>query len=93
MFPYVIVAIDGLQPDVLYSVAMEIVDADDRRYKYVNKEWVAMGIADPGPGKQKFMHPDSPSTGAIWGKSYVSFAKARLSNNKDTKNSKESVSN
>ena len=85
MFPHVIVAIDGLQPELLYSVAMEIVDADDRRYKYVNNQWQAMGIADPGPEKHVFVHPDSPSPGAVWSKSYVSFAKVRLTNNKDSK--------
>ena len=84
MFPHIIVGIEGLDPDETYSVAMEIVDADDRRYKYVNNTWMAMGIADPGPARHMYVHPDSPNSGAVWTKNFVSFAKVRLTNNKES---------
>ena len=89
MFPHIIVSITGLESGELYSVAMEIVDADDRRYKYVNNKWLAMGMADPGSARHVYVHPDSPTSGAEWAKNYVSFAKVKLTNNKE---SNESVS-
>ena len=89
MFPHIIVAIKGLDPEERYTVAMEILDADNRRYKYVKNQWMAMGTADPGPARHVYVHPDSPNSGAVWTKNCVSFAKVRLTNNKE---SKESVS-
>jgi len=84
MFPHIVLSMCGLAPEVMYSVVLEIVPADGRRYKYINNQWVAMGVADPKPEVQPVVHPDSPNTGAHWMRNRTSFSKVRLTNNKET---------
>lgn len=84
MFPHIVLSMRGLHPDAMYSVVLEIVPADERRYKYINNAWVAMGMADPGPEVQPVVHPDSPNTGAFWMQNRASFSKVRLTNNKES---------
>jgi len=43
MFPSLAVSILGLKPDAVYSLTLEILPVDNRRYKFVDTEWVPMG--------------------------------------------------
>ena len=42
---------------------MDIVPADDCRYKFHNSRWMVAGKADPELPKRMYIHPDSPATG------------------------------
>ncbi|KAH3707353.1 hypothetical protein DPMN_066755 [Dreissena polymorpha] len=84
MFPHIVLSIYGLDASASYSLVLQIVPADERRYKWVNHQWVAMGMADPGPEVQPVTHADSPNTGAFWMRNRTSFSKVRLTNNKES---------
>ena len=47
MFPTVRAAATGLDPSQHYTVLMDIILAEDNRYKYSGKEWVVAGKAEP----------------------------------------------
>ena len=47
MFPTVKASVSGLQPAQQYFVLMDIVLAEENRYKYSGKEWVVAGKAEP----------------------------------------------
>ena len=49
MFPTVKVTAEGLEPSQHYFVLMDIVLAEEFRYKYLGKEWVPAGMAEPQP--------------------------------------------
>ena len=40
MFPPIKIKLNGLNPNNKYIVLMDMVPADDHRYKYQNSEWV-----------------------------------------------------
>jgi hypothetical protein len=54
---------------------MDIVPADDCRYKFHNSRWMIAGKADPEMLKRMYIHPDSPATGEHWMSEVVSFHK------------------
>ena len=61
---------------------MDIVPADDHRYKFHNSRWMVAGKADPEIHKKWIPHPDSPATGEHWmSRPNVSFHKLKLTNN------------
>lgn len=74
------VSIAGLDHTAMYSVALEFVQVDSHRWKYVNGEWVPGGKAEPAPQNCIYIHPESPNFGAHWMKEPVSFAKVKLTN-------------
>ena len=47
MFPTVKVTAEGLEPSQHYFVLMDIVLAEENRYKYSGKEWTVAGKAEP----------------------------------------------
>ena len=47
MFPTVKVAAEGLEASQHYFVLMDIVLAEENRYKYSGKEWTVAGKAEP----------------------------------------------
>ena len=84
MFPSVLISIEGLDEAALYSTRLHIVPADDKRYKFINTQWLPVGKADHDVAMcTPFKHPDSPSTGAYWMKGNISFSKLKITNNKD----------
>ncbi|KAL4231187.1 hypothetical protein ACF0H5_008769 [Mactra antiquata] len=83
MFPHVVLTVHGLDPNSFYSVFMEIIPADNRRYKYVHNQWLPVGTEDPGRVSHPIIHPDSPNSGAFWQRNKISFSKVRLTNNKE----------
>ncbi|XP_054711983.1 optomotor-blind protein-like isoform X2 [Uloborus diversus] len=81
MFPAFKVRVSGLDKKAKYILLMDIVAADDCRYKFHNSRWVVAGKADPEMPKRMYIHPDSPSTGEQWMQKVVSFHKLKLTNN------------
>ncbi|XP_033112131.1 T-box transcription factor TBX3-like isoform X2 [Anneissia japonica] len=81
MFPSFKVRVSGLDKRAKYILLMDIVAADDCRYKFHNSRWMVAGKADPEMPKRMYIHPDSPSTGEQWMQKVVSFHKLKLTNN------------
>ncbi|CAF3736281.1 unnamed protein product [Rotaria socialis] len=81
MFPPYKVKATGLDKRAKYILLMDIVAADDCRYKFHNSRWMIAGKADPEMPKRMYIHPDSPATGEQWMSKIVSFHKLKLTNN------------
>jgi len=81
MFPPFKVRVFGLDKKSKYIMLMDIVSADDCRYKFHNSRWMMAGKADPDVGKRMYIHPESPITGEQWMQKTVSFHKLKLTNN------------
>ncbi|CAB1322015.1 unnamed protein product, partial [Coregonus sp. 'balchen'] len=75
MFPCYKVKVTGLNPKSKYILLMDIVPADEHRYKSVS------GKAEPAMPGRLYVHPDSPATGSHWTRQLVSFQKLKLTNN------------
>ena len=71
----------GLDPKAKYILLLDVVAADDFRYKFHNSRWIVAGKADPEMPKRMYIHPDSPATGEQWMQKIVSFHKLKLTNN------------
>jgi len=81
MFPTLKVNVEGLDPKTKYFILLDLVLADDCRYKFTGKEWTVAGKAEPQLQSKLFIHGDSPATGAQWMKHDISFQKVKLTNN------------
>lgn len=83
MFPTCRVSFSELRPEGRYSVLMDIVPVDDKRYRYAyhRSSWLVAGKADPPAPARLYEHPDSPFTGEQLRKQVVSFEKVKLTNN------------
>lgn len=81
MFPPFKVRINGLDKKAKYILLLDIVAADDCRYKFHNSRWMVAGKADPEMPKRMYIHPDSPATGEQWMAKPVAFHKLKLTNN------------
>ncbi|CAO1437318.1 unnamed protein product [Diamesa tonsa] len=81
MFPQMKFRVSGLDNKSKYILLLDIVAADDYRYKFHNSRWMVAGKADPEMPKRMYIHPDSPSTGEQWMQKVVSFHKLKLTNN------------
>ncbi|KAM9319419.1 T-box transcription factor TBX2 [Gastrophryne carolinensis] len=81
MFPPFKVKVSGLDKKAKYILLMDIVAADDCRYKFHNSRWMVAGKADPEMPKRMYIHPDSPATGEQWMAKPVAFHKLKLTNN------------
>lgn len=83
MFPGFSVTISSLKPKAKYSMKLEVVLADNHRFKFLNSRWLAVGSAEPQPLSESYLHPDSPNSGAFWMRHGVSFRKLKITNNKE----------
>lgn len=81
MFPAFKVRCSGFDRKARYILLMDIVAADDFRYKFHNSRWMVAGKADPEMPKRMYIHPDSPATGEQWMTKAVTFHKLKLTNN------------
>ncbi|XP_055053945.2 uncharacterized protein tbx3b isoform X2 [Misgurnus anguillicaudatus] len=81
MFPPFKVRCSGFDRKARYILLMDIVAADDYRYKFHNSRWMVAGKADPEMPKRMYIHPDSPATGEQWMSKSVTFHKLKLTNN------------
>uniref|UniRef100_UPI004038B124 T-box transcription factor TBX3 n=1 Tax=Callospermophilus lateralis TaxID=76772 RepID=UPI004038B124 len=81
MFPPFKVRCSGLDKKAKYILLMDIIAADDCRYKFHNSRWMVADKADPEMPKRMYIHPDSPATGEQWMSKVVTFHKLKLTNN------------
>lgn len=81
MFPSYKVKMTGMNPKTKYILLIDIVPADDHRYKFCDNKWMVAGKAEPAMPGRLYVHPDSPATGAHWMRQLVSFQKLKLTNN------------
>ncbi|XP_012274205.1 optomotor-blind protein [Orussus abietinus] len=81
MFPQMKFRVSGLDAKAKYILLLDIVAADDYRYKFHNSRWMVAGKADPEMPKRMYIHPDSPTSGEQWMQKVVSFHKLKLTNN------------
>ncbi|KAF4105340.1 hypothetical protein G5714_014671 [Onychostoma macrolepis] len=84
MFPSVRVKVLNLDPDQQYSIAMDIMPVDSKRYRYVyhSSQWMVAGNTDhPCVPPHLYVHPDSPSSGQTWMRQLISFDRVKLTNN------------
>lgn len=80
MFPVMKIGMSGLDPNAMYSLALDFVPVESHRWKYVNGDWVPGGKAEPPAPNAVYIHPDSPNFGAHWMKEAVCFSKVKLTN-------------
>eukprot|EP00095_Tigriopus_kingsejongensis_P010080 maker-scaffold163_size295297-snap-gene-1.22 protein:Tk10080 transcript:maker-scaffold163_size295297-snap-gene-1.22-mRNA-1 annotation:"PREDICTED: optomotor-blind protein-like" len=81
MFPHLKFKVSGLDEKSKYILLLDVVAADDYRYKFHNSRWVIAGKADPEMPKRMYIHPDSPASGEQWMQKIISFHKLKLTNN------------
>ena len=83
MFPTVRVSFSGVDPSARYTVLMDVVPVDAKRYRYAyhRSSWLVAGKADPPVPSRLYTHPDSPLTGEQLTRQTVSFEKLKLTNN------------
>ncbi|XP_058491890.1 T-box transcription factor TBX3-like, partial [Solea solea] len=81
MFPPLKASCVGMDRKAKYILLMDVVAADDCRYKFHNSRWMVAGKADPEMPKRMYIHPDSPATGEQWMSKVVNFNKLKLTNN------------
>ncbi len=81
MFPAVRVSVSGLSSSAKYNMIVDIVSADDDRYKFQSGKWIVNGKADIHFSDRGYLHPDSPLTGSQWMKHIISFHKLKITNN------------
>ena len=91
MFPGFSVALSGLKPKAKYTMKIEVVLADNHRFKFLNGRWLAVGNAEPQSLSETYLHPDSPNSGAFWMRHGVSFRKLKITNNKERPGTNVSV--
>ncbi|XP_015249740.1 PREDICTED: T-box transcription factor TBX6-like [Cyprinodon variegatus] len=81
MFPGLRLKLSGLNPSLRYILLLDIVPADNSRYRFQGGGWQAVGGAEARLPDRVFIHPDSPATGAHWQSRTISFHYAKLTNN------------
>uniref|UniRef100_A0A3B3US43 T-box-containing protein TBX6L-like n=1 Tax=Poecilia latipinna TaxID=48699 RepID=A0A3B3US43_9TELE len=84
MFPHCSISLSGLQPFANYVVMVDIVPADNVKYKLAvrhSSQWEVAGKSEPQPPCRTYIHPDSPAVGSHWMKQSLSFLKMKLTNN------------
>ena len=91
MFPTLRVSFSGsgIDTNAEYSILLDIVPVDGKRYRYAyhRSSWVVAGKADPPhAGRQLYRHPDSPLSGRQLAAQSLSFEKLKLTNNNVDRN-------
>ncbi|XP_039612664.1 T-box transcription factor TBX4 [Polypterus senegalus] len=81
MFPSFKIKVSGMNPKTKYILLIDIVQADEHRYKFCDNKWMVAGKAEPAMPGRLYVHPDSPATGMHWMRQLVSFQKLKLTNN------------
>lgn len=81
MFPGLRLKLSGLNPSLRYILLLDIIPADNSRYRFQGGAWQAVGGAEARLPDRVFIHPDSPATGAHWQSRTISFHYAKLTNN------------
>ena len=66
MFPGIKVNIKGLEPNTKYCIILDLINVDEKRYKFNEGEWKVGGRSEPHHPRRFFVHPDSPNTAQHW---------------------------
>uniref|UniRef100_A0AC35TH12 T-box domain-containing protein n=1 Tax=Rhabditophanes sp. KR3021 TaxID=114890 RepID=A0AC35TH12_9BILA len=85
IFPAFKASLAGLDKNAKYYLLMDIIPADESRYKFHNSKWMVAGKADPEMPKKMYIHPESPATGEHWMNKGANFHKMKLTNNMSDK--------
>jgi len=87
MYPYVVVTPYGMKAGVQYVVVLRIVPADNKRYKYTNGVWHAVGSSDPvvDSSRMSFKHPTTPALGEHLNGKPLIFKHAKLTHVRENK--------
>ena len=66
-----------------FHVLLDIVPADNKRYRYAyhRSQWLVAGKADPAPPHRLYPHPDGPFSLDQLRKQVTSFEKVKITNN------------
>ena len=86
MFPVLKISLEGLDPDGMYTVTLDFVPTDHKRWKYVKGKWSQCNKCEQAKTSRVYTHPDSPNYGAHWMKNPISFSKVKLSNKDNSNN-------
>ncbi|KAF0297212.1 T-box transcription factor TBX20 [Amphibalanus amphitrite] len=83
MFPTIRVSFTGVKLEQRFLVVLDIVPADNKRYRYAyhRSSWLVAGKADPPAPARLYVHPDCPFNGEQLKKQVVSFEKIKVTNN------------
>ena len=86
-FPAVMVNIRGLIPEMQYAISINVISADNFRYKFLNGQWVTVGESEilQNHSRQTFLHPISPSSGQLWMTKPISFKNVKITHNPTSK--------
>ena len=73
----------GLTTNAKFHVLLDIVPADNKRYRYAyhRSQWLVAGKADPAPPHRLYSHPDGPFSLDQLRKQVTSFEKVKITNN------------
>ena len=88
LFPALMLTIQGLEPEMDYTIYLKVTPADDQRYRYINMKWCATGETEVSQSEhlQTYRHPSSPNTGQFWMKRPISFKSIKISHYPKSKN-------
>lgn len=80
LFPKLSCTVSGLKPGAMYVLLVDIVPADNRRYRYCGQQekWLGAGHARQEPPKLMYIHPASPQSGHSWMGKEISFHKLKV---------------
>ena len=81
MFPAPEITLTGMDPNSSYIVLMDVVPADNVKYKWTKTNWIVQGKCESYRSSEIFVHPDSPLLGAQWMKKAINFKTMKLTNN------------
>uniref|UniRef100_A0A5S6QTW8 T-box domain-containing protein n=1 Tax=Trichuris muris TaxID=70415 RepID=A0A5S6QTW8_TRIMR len=83
MFPTLQVSASGMDAKTLYSIMVDFVPLEFKRYRYSyhRSTWVVAGPSDPELPSRIHPHPDSPATGSHWMRQVINFDKLKITNN------------
>ncbi|XP_077532574.1 T-box transcription factor TBX6-like [Haemaphysalis longicornis] len=92
MFPVLRVTLSGMEPDSYYMLLLDMVPADEFRYRFLGNCWLpvqpaesaAAGPASANGGEQTrlYLHEQGPVLGAHWMLKPVDFSAVKLTNHK-----------
>uniref|UniRef100_A0A8C4RBG0 BHLH domain-containing protein n=1 Tax=Eptatretus burgeri TaxID=7764 RepID=A0A8C4RBG0_EPTBU len=85
MFPYCQFDIDGLDPNLDYIMALDMVPMDSHHNQRFDACFPVVHSMSECPD-QLYLHPESPSLGLHWMKRNISFCKVKLTNHYILKN-------
>ena len=87
MYPYLVITPFDMKPGVKYVVVLHIVPVDNKRYKYTNGVWHAVGRSEAivDSNQMSFKHPTTPALGENLNGRPLIFKQAKLTHVRENK--------